>query len=818
MTTAKDAKTLIWDASTGSSIGELSVARNWTFDAQWYPRNPDLVAVASFDGTVSLHSLQGQGLADSLTNAHDHHQKHGQDETYQANKMDPNDPFASLGQHQHHNVANDLGGGFTLPKPPKWLRRPCGASWSFGGKLVVFQGSSVTIQSPKPEPSLLKRIDQLENAIKTDSDDTYKNFCKVMSQFKEEGEAFTDKDRETWRFLQVMFEKSREHMLDFLGFMSDSSQPSSSQNERLVKLEEKLMALKLKEDEVADARPPISLPFSLYHPGIGGKTTEDQDVDTLITKHCILGEFEKAVNVCLAANRLSDALVIAISGGPELLQKTQREYFRKKSGVKSYVRVLQSVVDANYEDVVANVKLDDSGEGWKDVMAFVATFASSSELAQQFSILGSRLAEGCRSPEGKRPGPALDLSKKEQRSHAAALCYIGAGDLEKAVDVWARREVEEERTLLKQTHSMTRLSTHVTALESLMEKVMVLRKAINYVDPLLNQSNADDSEGHFPLALLYSHLAEYSELLCGLGKMELAWSSLELIPSSFQLGATGSIDSLQTLRDRVFHGLDVRNKIAPNFPFETTEVVSEEEIQQAQAPAQPQQQQPVYHQQQYNSQVQQQQQYPSSASYYGGQMNGSYGYQNSQPSYGGSSGYGTPYNSAAQQPRYGVPPPQPSAQPTMGYTNTQGYSNTGNVAAPPPPSKPAIFQPPTASSYPSSGSQQQQQPWMPPPAPSPLQRPPSGQPIAPPPISQQQQQPWVPPISKPPQQTQNPMMPSSLPSQTNGTLTAAPAPPLKPTPLVMPVEFKDIEDGFKKQLDFLKSSMDMVAFYYTKNF
>jgi protein transport protein SEC31 len=676
----------------------------------------------------------------------------------------------------------------------------------------------VTLQTPNPEPSLFKRIDQLESAIKTDSDEAYKEFCKLMSQFQEEGDAFTDKDRETWRFLQVMFEKSREHMLDFLGFMSDSASRTSSNNDRLSKLEEKLMALKLKEDEAAEARPPISLPFSLYHPGIGGKTTEDQDVDTLITRHCILGEFEKAVNVCLAANRLSDALVIAISGGPELLQKTQREYFRRKSGVKSYVRVLQSVVDGNYEDVVANVKLDDSGEGWKDVMAFVATFASSSELAQQFSILGSRLAEGCRSPDGKRSNSALDLPKKEQRSHAAALCYIGAGDLEKAVDVWTRREVEEEKTLLKQTHSRTRLSTHVTALESLMEKVMVLRKAINYVDPSVNQSNSDENDGNYPLSLLYSHLAEYSELLCGLGKLELAWSSLEMIPSNFQTGVTDSVDSLQTLRDRVFHGLDVRNKMAPNFPFETTEIVSAEEVQQAQAPAQQQQQQqqPAYQQQQYYGQ-QQQQPYPSSANYYGGQMNGSYGYQSNQPSYGTSSGYGTPYNAPPPQPGYGVPPPQPSygSQPpapsSMGYPNAPGYTNPGSVVAPPPPSKPTLFQPPTASAYPSAGNQQQQ-PWMPPSAPSPVSRSPLSQPIAPPPVSQQQQQPWVPPVARPPQQVQNPMMPPNLPNQMNGASTPSPAPPAKPATLEMPAEFKDIEEGFKKQLEFLKSNTDMVIF------
>ena len=32
-----------------------------------------------------------------------------------------------------------------LKSPPKWLRRPCGASFGFGGKLVSFENISQTV-------------------------------------------------------------------------------------------------------------------------------------------------------------------------------------------------------------------------------------------------------------------------------------------------------------------------------------------------------------------------------------------------------------------------------------------------------------------------------------------------------------------------------------------------------------------------------------------------------------------------------------------------------------------------------------------------
>ena len=138
-------------------------------------------------------------------------------------------------------------------------------------------------------------------------------------------------------------------------------------------------------------------------------------------------------------------------------------------------------------------------------MAFVATYASSQELSRQFGILGARLAEEARTPDAVRkamPSKAPQGSK-ESKIHAAALCYIGTGDVEKAVDVWTRREVEEEYSLMKHSHASSRLGTHVTALQSLMEKVTILRKAINYVDPWV--TTAEVPEDGYPLDVLYSH-------------------------------------------------------------------------------------------------------------------------------------------------------------------------------------------------------------------------------------------------------------------------------------------------------------------------
>lgn len=54
-----------------------------------------------------------------------------------------------------------------------------------------------------------------------------------------------------------------------------------------------------------------------------------QDVDGLITQALLTGDFEGAVDLCLHDNRMADSIILAIAGGAELLEKTQKKYFTK---------------------------------------------------------------------------------------------------------------------------------------------------------------------------------------------------------------------------------------------------------------------------------------------------------------------------------------------------------------------------------------------------------------------------------------------------------------------------------------------------------
>eukprot|EP00061_Rhincodon_typus_P014377 g41363.t1 len=150
LSSAKDNRILCWNPNTGEVVYELPTSSQWCFDVQWCPRNPAVLSAASFDGRISVYSVMG-GSLEAQKQSH-------------VDKAVPSDPSLSY-QWKHllnvHSVKaiqysisssfNNLdpfGTGQTLSlldipqkavlptvvlplkKPPKWIRRPVGASFA----------------------------------------------------------------------------------------------------------------------------------------------------------------------------------------------------------------------------------------------------------------------------------------------------------------------------------------------------------------------------------------------------------------------------------------------------------------------------------------------------------------------------------------------------------------------------------------------------------------------------------------------------------------------------------------------------------------
>ena len=61
--------------------------------------------------------------------------------------------------------------------------------------------------------------------------------------------------------------------------------------------------------------------------------------DGLLTQALLTGNFEAAVEMCLAGGQMAEAILLAIAGGPELLVRTQRKYFLQNKSTLGRVRL-----------------------------------------------------------------------------------------------------------------------------------------------------------------------------------------------------------------------------------------------------------------------------------------------------------------------------------------------------------------------------------------------------------------------------------------------------------------------------------------------
>uniref|UniRef100_A0A803SVX2 Protein transport protein Sec31A n=1 Tax=Anolis carolinensis TaxID=28377 RepID=A0A803SVX2_ANOCA len=401
----KDAKILCSNPNTGEVLYELPTTTQWCFDVQWCPRNPALLSAASFDGRISIYSIMG-GSPDSLR------QKQVDKLSSSFGNLDPfgtGQPLPPLQLPQQTPQSTIL----PLKKPPKWIRRPVGASFSFGGKLVTFENSRSQQQGPEQqqqpphyhvyvsqvvtEKEFLSRSDQLQEAVQAEA---FINYCQ-----KKIDAARNDFEKNVWSFLKVHFEEdSRGKYLELLGYKKDDLGQKVSQLFRRFVFGRALEAFdQSAQSDGEEAYVCISL---------------GADIDGLITQALLTGNFESAVDLCLHDNRMADAIILAIAGGQELLSRTQKKYFAKTRG--KITRLITAVVTKNWKEIVQSCDL----QNWREALAAMLTYARPDEFASLCDLLGARL---------ESEGDSLLQTQ-------ACLCYICAGNVEKLVACWTKAQ------------------------------------------------------------------------------------------------------------------------------------------------------------------------------------------------------------------------------------------------------------------------------------------------------------------------------------------------------------------------------------------
>ncbi|XP_042158059.1 protein transport protein Sec31A isoform X2 [Oncorhynchus tshawytscha] len=254
----------------------------------------------------------------------------------------------------------------------------------------------------------------------------------------------------------------------------------------------------LEEEAAPPAEAEASLPGEAPVPE-GIKLRVSQGVDGLITQALLTGDFQGAVELCLHDNRMADSIILAIAGGAELLEKTQRKYFTKTHS--KITKLISAVVMRDWRDVLQTCEL----QNWKEALAAVMTYAQPEEFSSLCDLLGCRLEA------------VEDCTLQAQ----ACLCYICAGNVEKLVTCWTR--AQDRHCPL--------------SLQDLVEKVVVLRKAVEQ-----NQESDPSAVG----LLLGEKMSQYASLLASQGSLT---NAIAYLPQNTEQVA------VQQLRDRLSRAL-----------------------------------------------------------------------------------------------------------------------------------------------------------------------------------------------------------------------------------------------------------------------
>uniref|UniRef100_A0A673JB89 Protein transport protein Sec31A n=1 Tax=Sinocyclocheilus rhinocerous TaxID=307959 RepID=A0A673JB89_9TELE len=466
----KDNRILCWNPNTAEVLYELPTSTQWCFDIQWCPRNPAVLSAAAFDGHISIYSIMGGSNDNAIT-------LQAEQLSSSFGNMDPFGTGKMLPPLQLPQTAPSQSTVTPLKKPPKWIRRPVGASFAFGGKLVTLDNIKPAAQQPQQTAAHVVHISQvvtetdfLDRSNHLQATLTAGNFLEYC-QTKTEA-AQSEFEETVWSFLKVNFEEdARGKYLDLLGYKKEE-------------LALKVFLCKTLNQFFSE--------FTLLTPSTSHRCSSEvtfilmtscllflSDVDGLITQALLTGDYEAAVNLCLHDNRMADGIILAIAGGPELLAKTQKKYFSKTQSKIS--KLISAVVMKDWLDILETCDL----QNWKEALAAVMTYAKPEEFSSLCGLLGSRLEA------------AEDTALQAQ----ACLCYICAGTVEQLVAYWAKAQD----------------SCSPLALQELVEKVVVLQRAV-----LRAQGGVSPDMG----ALLAEKMNQYASLLASQGSLQTAISYL----------------------------------------------------------------------------------------------------------------------------------------------------------------------------------------------------------------------------------------------------------------------------------------------------
>jgi len=388
---------------------------------------------------------------------------------------------------------------------PKWLSRPLGARFGFGGKLVTFSSKpneNMKVYQTQSIPEVCNQIKQLEESRSklplTEIIDDFisksskneiekmewttirslstKNFDSLFALLDIDKDAvFTEAERFSGKKKQKPNKGDSSSKVPKEGLANlDANQA----NEFFATLAETSDKRKEEEEKKSEA----NLGPVVTQETVSRNSNWNEGPEGIIKRNLLIGNVEGAAECALKCGRTTEALLLALSApNDKVFEQIKEEYFanNKDSFVST---IIKSIVDDDIEDLV----MDLAQSNWKEAIAYTLSYTPKSGIKG----LVEKIAE--------------HLLHKRRDVNSAIICYMISTNIQKLAELWKMRA----DTIIKKNpqHKYAILCNFA-------EKITFYRLATGITD---NSPNCDDlisefaeylsNEGLFEISLRYLSL------------------------------------------------------------------------------------------------------------------------------------------------------------------------------------------------------------------------------------------------------------------------------------------------------------------------
>lgn len=482
ISSGKDNTTIVWNPITGVKLGEYPTTANWAFLSKFAPNAPDIFATASYDGKITVQTLQ-----------------------------DTSPPIATKANTNENDFWNEIATTetqqpvFEVKQAPAWLKRPSSVGFGFGAKLVTvtknMDGQSV-IEIKKFSPKTSVDSQSLNKALDTN------DFSEIIDK-RLEGDFVDPKDKSDWELLKKLSSTDKKSLFTDAIKNEIEEEPIESNGDSKP-MDEKEETAKDGDDfflQLGDKSNGSTTTEPIYNPTGSFKLFDDStnDLDKKLISSLLANKVEDAVKNCLESDKLIEALVLSLDASDSIKEQVKNAYFNKNKD-SELARIIYSSSSKNVTDIVANADVSD----WKIIANSISAYCTDpADYNSKISELGDKILEN-------------NSADREN----AILCYLAGGSIDKIASIWLK-ELPDFETKLLDGESNNNITTpsdaHFESLYNFAGKISAYR-AISKESGVLSGPSIE------PVCKI---ILEFANLLANNGEFAIAEKFSSLLPDDF---------------------------------------------------------------------------------------------------------------------------------------------------------------------------------------------------------------------------------------------------------------------------------------------